>query len=419
MANFMAHVVDVLVIGAGQAGLCAAYELQKRGFVGYSRGPEGDGLGADRPTLGTFVVLDADEGPGGAWQHRWPSLHMATVNGIADLPGLPVGEIPMEAESRKFVPAYFAEFEHANDLPIIRPVKVHEVVNTGIRVVSAQKLAEAAHATPAVTFPSSKPNVEPERDAEGFGKIGELLEVRTSAGVWRAKFVINCTGTWNRPFMPYYPGAELFRGRHFHTRNYPGPDAFWKQNVLVVGGGISAIGHIEELWPEAKNVRWVTRTPPRWKERELHATRGLTADEGREVERKVRERVEAGLPPLPVVAATGLPLTDRVRDLREQGVLDRKPMFDRLDKTGAWWGDHHEDFDAIIWATGFRPNLAHLSPLKLKTPQGGVQMDGIHAVIDQRVYLLGYGPSASTVGARRDARVAVRELKARMQIFGK
>lgn len=93
-----AQPVDVVVIGAGQAGLSAAYHLRRRDFVPAAAGPrEGAHTGArdgapDDTTSGapTFVVLDADDASGGAWQHRWASLRMATVNGIHELPGAPV-----------------------------------------------------------------------------------------------------------------------------------------------------------------------------------------------------------------------------------------------------------------------------------------------------------------------------------------
>ena len=57
---------DAVVIGAGQAGLSASYHLKRRGL--------------------SHVVLDADDAPGGAWQHRWDSLTMHDVHGIAALP---------------------------------------------------------------------------------------------------------------------------------------------------------------------------------------------------------------------------------------------------------------------------------------------------------------------------------------------
>ena len=64
---------EIVVIGAGQAGLSAAYHLKKRGLA---------------PHRG-FAVLDRSPAPGGAWQFRWPSLTLSTVNRVHDLPGMP------------------------------------------------------------------------------------------------------------------------------------------------------------------------------------------------------------------------------------------------------------------------------------------------------------------------------------------
>lgn len=64
--------------------------------------------------------------------------------------------------------------------------------------------------------------------------------------------------------------------------------------------------------------------------------------------------------------------------------------------------------DAVLWATGFRPSLCRLAPLGLREPGGGVRLDGVRAVRDPRVFLVGYGASSSTLGATRADREAAR-----------
>src|SRR5215207_7825329 len=110
---------DIVVIGAGQAGLSSAYHLKRRGLA---------------PNRG-FVVLDQSPNAGGAWQFRWPSLTLSTVNRIHDLPGMPFSEtVEGEAtnvEAAVAVPRYFAAYEKAFSLPVYRPVKVTVVCDRG------------------------------------------------------------------------------------------------------------------------------------------------------------------------------------------------------------------------------------------------------------------------------------------------
>jgi len=70
--------VDVVVVGAGQAGLSAGYHLRRRGFVpAFGGGEEMTSRGEDDVSreggAGTYVILDGEDGPGGAWRHRWRS----------------------------------------------------------------------------------------------------------------------------------------------------------------------------------------------------------------------------------------------------------------------------------------------------------------------------------------------------------
>lgn len=232
------------------------------------------------------------------------------------------------------------------------------------------------------------------------------LRVETSAGIWSARALVNGTGTWDRPFWPRYPGQETFRGRQLHTANYPGPQEFAGARVIVVGGGTSAVQHLLELAEVAAETTWVTRRPPVFRDG------GFGEAEGRAAVALVDERVRRGLPPQSVVSVTGLPLNDAVRAGLASGVLARRPVFDRIASTGAVWADGSRvDADVILWATGFRAAVDHLAPLRLREPGGGIRVEGTRAVRDERIHLVGYGPSASTIGANRAGGAAVREIR--------
>jgi thioredoxin reductase len=339
---------DVVVIGAGQAGLSAAYGLHRAGL---------------EPGAG-FVVLDGEDGPGGAWRHRWPTLRVDTVHRINDLPGLPFAPADPSRPAAEVVPAYFAEYERAFDLRVRRPVHVTAV-----------------------------------RDrAPG-------LVVETDTGVWSARALINATGTWTHPFRPRYPGQETFRGRQLHTADYRGPEEFTGLRVVVVGGGTSAVQLLMEIAIVAAATTWVTRRPP------LFTEGPFDEDAGRAAVARVEERVRAGLPPQSVVGVTGLMLTPQVRAAQESGVLHRLPMFEQVTPDGVTWADGSTAAaDVILWATGWRSALGHLAPLRLRGPGGGIAVDGTRVRSDPRIHLVGYGPSASTIGANRAGRAAAREV---------
>ncbi|TQJ60983.1 pyridine nucleotide-disulfide oxidoreductase [Arthrobacter sp. SLBN-83] len=336
--------IDVVVIGAGQAGLSAAYHLQRRGL--------------------DYAVLDAEEGPGGAWRHRWKSLRMATVNGISDLPGIPKPEVDPAEPSSEFLTRYFGNYEAELGLSVRRPVKVRAVRR---------------------------------EDDNPAGR----LRIETSDGDWTAKAVINATGTWTRPFWPIYPGQDSFRGRQLHVADYVSAEEFRGQHVIVVGGGISAVGLLEEI-SCVTTTSWFTRREPVWRDGPFDAKAGHDAVA------LVEERVRRGLPPQSVVSVTGLIWTPALRAAKERGALNRQPMFTSIERDGVRRADGSLlKADVILWATGFRAELEHLAPLHLRGPGGGIAMEGTQVAAEPRVHLVGYGPSSSTIGANRAGRAAV------------
>ncbi|KQR03948.1 NAD(P)-binding domain-containing protein [Deinococcus sp. Leaf326] len=353
----VARKVDIVVIGAGQAGLSAAYHLQQLGFAPHRN----------------FVILDSSPAPGGAWQFRWPTLTLSTVNRIHDLPGLPFSDTvdPAKTQVRasEAVPRYFAAYEQTFQLPVLRPVRVALV---------------RAH--------------------------GERLKIETDRGDFSARGIINATGTWETPYIPEIPGADRFRGRQLHTHDYRTAQEFAGQHVVIVGGGISAIQLLDEI-SQITSTTWVTRRPPVFREGPFDDTAGRAAVA------LVEDRVRRGLPPHSVVSVTGLPETPAVKAMRARGVLRRLPMFDEVTEHGVRWVDGSSvRADVILWCTGFRSALDHLAPLMLRE-EGGIRMTGrlaTQVARDPRVHLVGYGPSASTIGANRAGRAAATEL---MKLF--
>lgn len=77
---------------------------------------------------------------------------------------------------------------------------------------------------------------------------------------------------------------------------------------------------------------------------------------------RVQERVRAGLRPESVLSVTGLIWTPQVRPAAERGVLERHPMFSRIEPDGVCWADGtFQPAEVIRWATGFRADLGHLA----------------------------------------------------------
>lgn len=353
--RFIVSILDSLVIGAGQAGLSSSFHLSRLGI--------------------SHVVLDSADHPGGAWQHRWDALTMRDVHGVAELPGdsAPPRD---EARANSAVPAYFAAYEQRHSLPVIRPVKVDRV-----------------------------------EDDHG------LLVVRSHDREWTTRTLVNATGTWTHPFLPHVPGMETFLGEQLHTVDYPGPAHFLGKRVMVVGGGASAMQFLGALAPITETL-WATRRDPVWR------TDDFSPEAGAAAVALVEQRVAAGLPPQSVVSVTGLMLRPQERVAERLGAYAaRRPMFERIEPDGVRWADgSFERVDVILWATGFRPAISHLAPLHLRSPAGGIRLDrqgrGTTAVADPRVQMVGYGPSASTIGANRAGRSAATGVQKALRLAG-
>jgi cation diffusion facilitator CzcD-associated flavoprotein CzcO len=314
-----------------------------------------------------YVILDAQPHPGGAWRHGWESLRLFSPAEYSPLPGwgMPRQE-GEEFPTAGHVVDYLRAYEQRYDLPVRRPVRVQEV----------------------------------RRD-------GERLAVRTDAGTWSARYVVSATGTWECPYVPDIPGDEEFAGRQLHTVDYCSPEEFRGQRVVVVGGGNSGAQILAEVSRVAA-ATWVTLRPARL----------MPDDVDGRVLFGVATRQAAGAAGGGVSELGDIVMVPSVREARDRGVLRPRPMFARLTERGVRWADGVEEpCDAVIWCTGFRPNLTHLAPLLPGWRQGQATVEGTRSVDEPRLYLLGYGDwtgpaSATLVGAGRTAKATVADITA-------
>jgi putative flavoprotein involved in K+ transport len=346
---------DVTIVGAGQAGLSVAYYLQRLGL---------------RPGVDQ-LILDRGPRPGGAWQHRWAALRLGSAHRVHDLPGMRQTGLSFDTADRRrpardVVGEYYEHYERYYGLDVRRPVAVAAVYDRGADLV-----------------------------------------VRTAAGEELAtRVLVNATGTWGAPFVPYYRGRDRYRGRQVHTSSYVSAEEFAGKRVLVVGGGTSAIGFLLELEDEAEKTFWVTRRPVEFLEQ---GTLDLESAVNAERHQDLAARAGRALPS--IVSGTGVPKTRRIAAAIRRGLLEPLPLFDHLEEDSVVWPDgRREPIDAVIWATGFRPDIRHLSPLHLHEKAGGVAVTTGAAERDPRIFFAGYGPTASTIGANRSGRTIARQV---------
>lgn len=234
---------------------------------------------------------------------------------------------------------YLTDYETRFDLPVRRPVRAHAV----------------------------------HRDDEGF-------RLQTTAGTCFARAVVSATGTWSQPFWPTVPGQRAFRGTQVHRAHYAG------RRVAVVGGANSGAQIAAEI-AELTELTWGLQDALHWLPE---------AVDGRELFRIATARAQAlaaGRPDPGGVAALGnIVVVPPVKRARDAGLLHPSPMFDRFTPTGVVWADgRHQEVDAVIWCTGFRPALRHLRPLQVREDDGSIRTDGTASTTVDGLYLVGYG----------------------------
>ncbi|AIZ34966.1 NAD(P)/FAD-dependent oxidoreductase [Pseudomonas parafulva] len=275
-----------------------------------------------------FVILDKQTLPGGNWRNYYDSLQLFSPAEYSALPGMvfpgdPQG-YPLRDEVVQYLETYTAEFH----LPFEGDTRVVEVV---------------------------------QKD--------KAFEVRCDYGViFTARSVVVASGGFSRPYIPDIPGLESFSGDYLHSSAYRAPEAFAGQRVVVVGAANSAIQIAYELAGVA-HVVLATREkirffPQRILGLDFHTWMKLTRLE------HTRWLSDQSTPVLD---------TGKYRKALVTGRFQLRAMFQQVLPDGVVWPDETtSQIDALIFATGFRPNVQFLKQLPIADQQGRVlQRNGV------------------------------------------
>jgi len=319
----MTPVADAIIVGAGPAGLACAMALRATGL--------------------DVAVLEKDDSVGAPWRRHYDRLHLHTDRGHSALPGMPMPRsypaYPSRAQVVDYLENYAARFG-------IAPAFGTEV--SRIRREGARWLAE------------------------------------TNGASFAAPIAIIATGIAGAPYRPSWPGMDVFSGSIVHSSEYRNPEPYTGKRVLVLGFGNSGGEIALDLAEAGVSVALAIRGPVQILPRDLlgfpilswailyrhFPARLVDAINAPILRLAVGNFEELGLrraakgPRQMVEEDRRVPLIDvgtlaRIRD----GSIKIRSGIERLTADNVAFSDGTAgSFDAIITATGYRPDLRRLVP---------------------------------------------------------
>ena len=203
MTRVIQDSADVVVVGAGPAGLAVARELDHQ-----------HGIKA--------LVVDGAAAPAISWRRRYDNFRLNTTGFLSHLPGQ---RIPLNAgrwPTKEDMVRYFDSYVQRQ--------------NIGLRLGCDVRRVERA---------------------------GGVWQLDTSSGEIRTSAIVLATGNYSVPAIPAWPGLECFNGEIVHSGEFANAWPYRGRDVLVVGAGNSAADIAVQLADDGARRIWLAvRTPP-------------------------------------------------------------------------------------------------------------------------------------------------------------
>ncbi|WP_338543956.1 flavin-containing monooxygenase [Paenibacillus tundrae] len=193
----MIHMYDVLVIGAGQAGLAAGYYLKQSGL--------------------TFLIVDAGRSIGQSWRNRYDSLQLFTPRMYDELPGMQLEGDRHGLPSKDEIADYFEKYAEQMQLPIM--------LNCAITRLSIED---------------------------------EVYYAETTAGTITARDVIIATGPFQVKNVPSFANSLSEEIVQLHSSEYKNRSQLVPGTTVVAGGGNSGAQIAVELASDDRQIVYIS-----------------------------------------------------------------------------------------------------------------------------------------------------------------
>lgn len=337
---------NVVIVGAGPAGLAVAACLKQAGQ--------------------DFVILEKAIEVAPSWRRHYRRLHLHTVKSFSSLPFVPFPKGHPRYVPREKVVAYLDAYARRFGLD----------PRFGVTVKSIRR-------------------------------EGDRLLVQTDAGLFSARKVVIATGNNAEPVTPGFPGIEAFKGQALHSAAYTEAAPYAGKDVLVVGMGNTGAEIALDLAESGARATISVRKGVHIVPRQLF---GVPIQMVGIASRTMPQSLNDWM--FPKILDLALGRLEKYGIVRpKEGILaqidaGRIPMIDigtvAAIKAGriaiapdiaTFTGDGarfvngvEKDFDAVIFATGYRPAHGGFLPAELRPGKSGVNARSS----ELGIYLVGF-----------------------------
>ena len=281
---------QVIILGAGPAGLCLAKRLQDNGL--------------------SPLLIEAGDSPGQSWREMPDFLSLVSLWKSNYL---------IKKDRFKFSPI---KQVHSNDF-------------VGYLRSFAKRFEF---------------NIQLNSKVQKVSKEQSLFKIETDCGAFYSEVLVNATGYYQNPFTPNYAGLEKSTILNLHFKDYKNPTSLnGKKNILIVGARLSA----GQILPDLKDAgvklslstrsQLVSMSPPPFFQL------GLMVGEYFETLSNEKK-------------STSAPMFYEAKKMIDNKQVEIYPDIKSIQSESvSFVNGQTEPFDAIIFATGFKPELKHLS----------------------------------------------------------